>query len=78
MATRNGGNTVLALIIGALLVAVAAIGWYLWSGREAVVPDATRLDVDVKLPPTPNLPSPAPIPNPQPTPVPAPVPSPGG
>ena len=62
----------LALIVGALLVAVAGIGYVVWSGQA---PAPQSVQVDLKIPDTPNLPDPIPMPNP--TPAPAPVPTPG-
>ena len=69
---REGGSAVAALIVGALLVIAAVIGWYVWSGRSPIPTTPAELDVNLKLPPTPRLPAPAPMPNPQPTPAPRP------
>lgn len=72
MAERSGGNTGLALLVGALLVAVAGIGYMVWSGGAL---DRKPVEVELKLPDAPAMPAPTPMPNPQP--APAPVPTPG-
>ena len=73
MAARagGGGSTLVALIVGALLVAVAGIAWMVWSGRAAA-PDPATLSVDIRIPESPTLPRPAPMPEPQPAPPPLP------
>lgn len=72
MATRaGGGSTLVALIVGALLVAVAGIAWMVWSGRTPA-PDPAALSVDIRIPESPTLPRPAPMPQPQPAPSPLP------
>lgn len=70
----GGGSTLVALIVGALVMAVAGIGWMVWSGRTPAPPSAD-LAVDIKIPEAPNLPRPAPMPEPQPAPLPLPTPS---
>lgn len=76
MATRAGGGglTLVALIVGALVIALAGIGWVVWSGR-APAPAPADLAVDFRIPEAPNLPRPAPMPEPQPAPLPLPTPS---
>ena len=32
MAERTGGNTLMAFVLGALLVAVAGVGYVVWNG----------------------------------------------
>ena len=75
MTARAGGGstTLVALIVGALVVAVAGIAWMVWSGRTPT-PAPANLSFDVKIPTPPNLPRPAPLPQPQPAPLPLPEP----
>lgn len=74
MAQRaDGGSTLVAVIVGALVIAVAGIGWMVWSGRTAA-PAAADLAVDIKIPQPPNLPRPSPMPEPRPEPLPVPGP----
>ncbi|MDP2258280.1 MAG: hypothetical protein Q8J89_01010 [Caulobacter sp.] len=74
MAARaGGGGAMVALIVGALVVAVIGIGWMVWSGRTPALAPAD-LAVDIRIPEPPNLPRPAPMPEPQPAPLPLPTP----
>ena len=71
MAQRSGGNTLMAFVVGALLMAAAGVGYMAWNGLRPAQP----LEVELKLPKGPALPEPTPMPNPLP--APAPVPTPG-
>ncbi len=76
MAARaGGGSTLVALIVGALLVAVAGIAWMVWSGRTPA-PDPADMAITLKIPEPPNLPRPSPMPEPRPEPLPVPGPPP--
>lgn len=74
MAGRGGGGAWVALIIGALIVIVAGIGYMVWSGRLAAP------SVKLGRPVAPAMPDPAPppglLPTPGPNPIPSPVPKP--
>ncbi len=58
---RKGGGF-MAFILGGLIVAVAVIGWFLYSGgRPPAAPEAPEVNLDInvpapKLPETPRLP----------------------
>ena len=65
----HGAAPILSFLIGALLVAVAALAFLAWSGQTGLSSPRMALS----LPHAPSLPHPAP--NPQP--VPAPIPRPG-
>jgi hypothetical protein len=71
-ASKSGGNTLLAMVVGGLLVALAGIGWMVWSRGQALTPDTRAVDLSVRIPEPPDLPSPAPMPQPQPAPLPGP------
>ena len=50
----NGG--MLAFIVGGLIVAVAVIGWFVYSGGQApAVPEAPEVNLDINVP-APKLP----------------------
>jgi hypothetical protein len=72
MAEGSGNSSTpwLAFLVGGLLVVVAVIGWFVWSGQSA---PARQVDVTIEAP---NLPRPAPMPEPQPAPLPLPTPTP--
>ena len=55
----NGG--MLAFIVGGLIVAVAVIGWFLYSGGRPAMPETPEVNLDInvpapKLPDAPRLP----------------------
>lgn len=64
MAARTPSNAPwIALLVGALLVALALIGWTAWSGaRIAEAARDVKLDVDVPRPKIPDVPTPDPEP----------------
>lgn len=71
MAQRAGNGTLvwLAVLIGVLVVGVAAVGYLAYAGRQAVSePGSIELDINVPRPPSipdaPKLPDP-PIPQPK-------------
>lgn len=52
---RKGGG-LMAFIVGGLIVAVAVIGWFLYSGgRPAAVPERPEVNLDINVP-APRLP----------------------
>ena len=69
MAARSGGQGVTVLLALALLVIAAVLAWMTVSGRLLT---PRPLAMNLRLPPTPDLPAPTPMPNPQPTPIPRP------
>lgn len=73
---RGGGNTILAFVVGALLVAVLGLGWMVWSGGLISTPDSENLAMNLRIPEPQALPAPMPMPDPQPTPLPVPKPQP--
>ena len=83
---RKGGG-MLAFIVGGLIVAVAVIGWFLYSGGRPAAPERPEINLDInvpapKLPETPRLPDRPTLPDvPRPTEPPtvtAPAPEPQG
>ena len=75
---RGGGGGWLALVIGGLVVAVAIIGFVLWSDGAAAPDRVTDVDIDLNVPSprlsdTPVLPPVEPPSVPSPTPPPVPV-----
>jgi len=46
--TSGGGNTGLAFIIGAVVVVLAIVAWFVFSG--GVEPQTKQIDIDVNLP----------------------------
>lgn len=62
MAARTPSNAPwIALLVGALLVALALIGWTAWSGaRLAEAARDVKVDVDVPKPRIPDVPTPDP------------------
>lgn len=46
--TSGGGNAGLAFIIGAVVVVLAIVAWFVFSG--GVEPQTKQIDVDVNLP----------------------------
>lgn len=75
---RGGGAGWLAFVIGGLVVAVAIIGFVLWSSGAATPDRVTDVDIDVdmpapRLPDAPTLPPVEPPSVPSPTPPPVPV-----
>jgi hypothetical protein len=48
MSGNNGGNTGLGIIIGALVVVVAGISYYLFTGGD--VPGADEPEIQIDLP----------------------------
>ena len=71
MAEGSGSRStpLLAFLVGGVVVVVAVIGWFVWSGRTPA-PDPGSLSIDLKVPTPPNLPRPAPMPRPDPPPLP--------
>lgn len=68
-ASSGSSNTMIAVLVGALAIAVAAIGWFVYSAAHPVA-DVTRpAGIELSLPksPLPDGPKmpPAPIPKPQ-------------
>ncbi len=59
--TRGGGNAALAFIVGAVVVVVAVIAYFVFV-RGAAVPETRSVEIDVKLPEVsaPAVPAPAP------------------
>jgi len=58
---RKGGGGLMAFILGGLIVAVAVIGWFLYSGGRPAAPERPEVNLDInipapKLPETPHLP----------------------
>ena len=58
---RKGGGGLMAFILGGLIVAVAVIGWFLYSGGRPAAPERPEVNLDInipapKLPETPRLP----------------------
>lgn len=72
---KGGGNAGLAFIVGGLLVAVAVLAWFLFSGGAMTpTPEDRNVDINVELPELPNVEPPAnPLPDaPSPDPAPGP------
>lgn len=75
---RGRGNGWLGWLIGGLVVAVAIIGFVLWSNGAPSVDRVTDVNIDVDMPSAPRLPDtptlppvePPTVPNPTPPPVP--------
>ncbi len=72
---RDRGNGWLAFVIGGLVVAVAVIGFVLWSNGAPTPDRVTDVDIDVEMP-TPRLPDPSTLPPVEPPSVPNPPPPP--
>ena len=58
---RKGGGGLMAFILGGLIVAVAVIGWFLYSGGRPAAPERPEVNLDInvpapKLPEAPRLP----------------------
>lgn len=67
--SSGGGNAGLAFIVGGLLVAVAIIAWFVFSGGRASAPSTPDLNVDIdvpapRLPDVPDRPAPPDLPRP--------------
>ena len=73
---HGGGNLVLGLVVGALLVALLGLVWMAWSGGLVATPDPANAALDLEIPTPRTLPAPTPMPDPQPTPLPVPGPQP--
>jgi len=69
----SGSNNTLYFIVGALVVAVLIIGWFMYGGDET--PDAVETTIETPAEPTP-APEPMPAPAPEPAPATAPDPAP--
>ena len=62
---RSGGSPVLAFIVGGLVVAVAVIGFLVYSGGGGSKPEMPKsVDVDVSLPKPPTMPDAPKMPEP--------------
>ena len=69
----SGSNNTLYFIVGALVVAVLIIGWFMY-GSDDEMPDA--VETTIETPAEPAAPAPEPMPAPAPEPMPAPEPAP--
>lgn len=69
---RGGGSGWLALLIGGLVVAIAVIGFVLWSSSAPAVDRVADVNIDLDMPSAPRLPpvEPPTVPNPAPPPAP--------
>lgn len=72
---RGGGGGWLAFIIGGLVVAVAIIGFVLWSNGASAPEGGADVDIDLNLP-APRLPDAPALPPVEPPSVPSPTPPP--
>jgi len=54
----GGSNAWLAFLVGGLVVVVAVIAWFLYSGQTPAAPKA--VDVNIEAPKLPDVPTPAP------------------
>ena len=63
----SGGGAAVAMVVGALVVAVAVLGAFAYTGMAPQPPRAMNLRVS--LPKGPTLPNPAPLPAPLPKPA---------
>ena len=66
---KGGGGAVLAFIVGGLIVAVAVIGWLLYTGARPAAPEPPEVKLDLhvpapRLPHVPDRPSPPELPRP--------------
>ncbi|WP_427792753.1 hypothetical protein [Brevundimonas diminuta] len=57
--SRGGVNPALAFIIGALVMVVAVLAWFLFGRGEPTLPATPNLNVDITAPAPPDLPKPA-------------------
>ena len=74
----SGSNNTLYFIVGALVVAVLIIGWFMYGGEDEM-PDTVETTIETPAEPAAPLepaPAPEPAPSPEPTPAPAPEPTP--
>lgn len=67
--SRGGGPRGLAFIIGALVMLVAVLAWFLFGQGEPTAPQTPNLDVDIsapspRLPDAPDRPAPLELPKP--------------
>lgn len=70
---RHAGGRLLGLVLAAVLIALLALAWSVWSDG-LLAPETSRLAMDLRIPDA--LPVPTPMPDPQPTPMPVPTPQP--
>ena len=52
---RKGGGGFMAFILGGVIVAVAVIGWFLYSGGRPAAPERPEVNLDINIP-APKLP----------------------
>lgn len=52
---RKSGGGFLAFIVGGLIVAVAVIGWFLYTGGRPAMPETPEVNLDINVP-APKLP----------------------
>ena len=77
----RGSNNTLYFIVGALVIAVLIIGWFIY-GRDGTEPVSDTMTTEEPMAPEPApateppAPEPAPEPTPEPAPEPAPAPAP--
>ena len=55
--SKGGGNAGMAFIVGGLVVVVAVIAWFVFSGGAVPGAETKSIDVDVSLPEAPAAPS---------------------
>ena len=48
MADEKSGNSAMAFILGAVVVVLVGLGWYIWSGGD--VPQADEPEIQIDLP----------------------------
>lgn len=67
--SRGGANPALAFIVGALVMVVALLAWFLFGRGEPTLPETPNLNVDItapapRLPEAPDRPAPPDLPKP--------------